>query len=313
MKRLDDETIEAIIREYQAGSPPLEIGKKYDIKNNSVTRILRKRGIERNQAADRVTPEQIAEMKELYEQGMSSEDIAIKLSIHSTTILRKLEALGIEKRDAGDYVRIHELNDPRYFQNIDTEEKAYFLGFMYGDGNVHQNKVMIKICLHNQDIDILHKFNKIIFKNSNCVTVGEKYSYLTISSKEMCYDLINHGCMPNKTFLIRLPNLDKSLMSHFMRGYADADGCISYSELHNRWRATITSNIEFTQQCANYIENNLQIKRTVYVDSKNKKTAQLEIFSKEHLLKYLSFLYKDSTIYLDRKYNLYLKYMQTIS
>lgn len=190
MKRLDDETIEAIIREYQAGSPPLEIGTKYGIKNNSVTRLLRNKGIERNQAPDRVTPEQIAEMKEMYEQGISSEVIAVKLGVNSATVLRKLGGLGIEKRDAGDYVRIHQLNDPRYFQNIDTEEKAYFLGFMYGDGNVHQKKIMIKICLHNQDIDILHKFNKIVFKDSDCVTLGEKYSYLAIYSNEMCADLI---------------------------------------------------------------------------------------------------------------------------
>lgn len=118
--------------------------------------------------------------------------------------------------------------------------------------------------------------------------------------------------MPNKTFLIRLPNLDKSLMSHFMRGYADADGCISYSELHNRWRATITSNAEFAQQYADYILDNLGIDKKVYLYSKNNKTGEFQIGSKADLIKYLDFLYKDATIYLDRKYNLYKKYKETV-
>jgi hypothetical protein len=59
MKKLSEETIKEIIDLYKRGIPPLQIGQKYGIMNNSVTRILRKRGIERNQHDERVSDENI--------------------------------------------------------------------------------------------------------------------------------------------------------------------------------------------------------------------------------------------------------------
>lgn len=38
-----------------------------------------------------------------------------------------------------------------YFENIDTEEKAYWLGFLYADGYVNANEDKIELCLAEKD------------------------------------------------------------------------------------------------------------------------------------------------------------------
>lgn len=46
----------------------------------------------------------------------------------------------------------------------------------------------------------------------------------------MANDLINLGCIPRKTLVLKFPNestVPKQLIKHFIRGYMDGDGCIS--------------------------------------------------------------------------------------
>lgn len=90
MKKLDEKTISNIINEYQSGIKPKEIGNKYGIMNNSVTRILRKYGIERNQQVP-ISREEIRIIFEKYINGESAESIAQSLNRHSTNIYRILK------------------------------------------------------------------------------------------------------------------------------------------------------------------------------------------------------------------------------
>jgi DNA invertase Pin-like site-specific DNA recombinase len=93
MKRLNDQKIEEIILLYNSGVPPKEIGEKFGIMNNSVTRILRKKGIDRNQAADciREDAEKVKYIIKQYTDGVSSEIIAKELGINGSTVCRILK------------------------------------------------------------------------------------------------------------------------------------------------------------------------------------------------------------------------------
>lgn len=45
----------------------------------------------------------------------------------------------------------------------------------------------------------------------------------------MCNDLISHGCVPNKSLILKPPKIDNELINHFIRGYFDGDGCVSFN------------------------------------------------------------------------------------
>ena len=67
--------------------------------------------------------------------------------------------------------------DEHSFDVIDTEEKAYWLGFLYADGNVSNTKNEVGITLQSSDIKHLYKF-KTFLKSSKIPTlnVSEKYN-----------------------------------------------------------------------------------------------------------------------------------------
>ncbi len=56
---------------------------------------------------------------------------------------------------------IYKIND-YYFSDIDTEDKAYFLGT---DGYINDKRKYVYLTLQETDKDILEKFNKFIFRN----------------------------------------------------------------------------------------------------------------------------------------------------
>lgn len=131
-----------------------------------------------------------------------------------------------------------------YFNEIDTEYKAYILGFIYADGSLiktsenRQDRLVISI--QEEDSYILQKLlddtnnNKVITRNPPSTIKNEwkKQGTASINSDEIFNDLIKIGCIPNKTNLgMTFPKLHESLIHHFIRGFFDGDGCIT---IHKR-------------------------------------------------------------------------------
>ena len=121
-----------------------------------------------------------------------------------------------------------------YFDNIDCQEKAYWLGFFAADGYNHRDKGYIEFRLHKQDIEILNKFKSCIQSNNPIGLYKETYCNLSLYSKHLCEKLAEYGLGQAKTYTLQLPSLEKSLMRHFIRGYFDGDGCFSVIKRSDR-------------------------------------------------------------------------------
>jgi hypothetical protein len=127
------------------------------------------------------------------------------------------------------------------FNNIDTEEKAYWLGFIYADGTNGKNNNLFRISLSIKDEQHILLFKKCI-ESEHKITYAEtndpfgygggevyKSAILSISSKEISQALKKLGINGNKTTYSQLPQIDEKFWSHFIRGYFDGDGSITYS------------------------------------------------------------------------------------
>ena len=113
-----------------------------------------------------------------------------------------------------------------YFETIDTEDKAYFLGFIIADGCVSDRTNSIKIT--QKEIYILLEFKKYIEFEGNIFTRKDgKISCITVTSNKTKIDLEKLGINPNKTMVVKYPEIPESLQNHCMRGVFDGDGCIS--------------------------------------------------------------------------------------
>lgn len=129
--------------------------------------------------------------------------------------------------------------DPNYFEDINSYDKAYFLGLLAADENIFipKNKKrqgIIRITLQEQDKNILETFKKYISCNKPLhickkEVKGQTHYYyeLEIVSNKMVADLKKYNIVPRKTYNFIMPKLQNDLISHFIRGYFDGDGSIT--------------------------------------------------------------------------------------
>lgn len=317
MKRLPEKTIQEIIKLYQSGISPKEIGEKLGVYNNSVTRILRKNKIERTQAAPKVTKNQTQYIIQKYQEGVSSEIIAKELNIHSTTILRILKRNNIETRDDSKSKRKYSL-DESILDYIDCEEKAYFLGLLWSDGNVSKEKNDISIRLISKDKEILQQLS-IFFYGQDRITIAtdsnnKEIATFRMTSKKLKQRLVELGCPPNKTFVTKYPSgLDPSLDRHFIRGMIDGDGSVLDYDYP---LISLTGTDELLSGISEVIEKNLNFKpykrkRIQYRhDGKNIISLDYHGFKKFKALG--DWIYDSCHIKMSRKHNNYLSTLTRI-
>jgi len=245
----------------------------------------------------------IIRMKKL---GISNSVIIKKYNIAVNTIYPILKRNG----------RIHEIANKKYqvnenyFEKIDNEEKAYWLGFLYADGNVRIHKGrsgILKLKLKQSDKQHIEKFNECLNSNypikdgMEIVKVKKReykcyYSVVCIYNTKMVKDLYNLGCMNNKTFKLKFPNfLDKELIRHFIRGYFDGDGCIhKIKDKPDSFIFNIVSaNKDFLESITEYLDYTNILK--------SKKCFLLNTYRIDDILYIRKLFYENSNFYLERK------------
>ncbi len=277
---------------------------------------------QRNTKANVLIDAHIAEITSLYEGGMSLTKIGKKLSIDRKALARLLKNNNVESRKGFSYARKYNL-DEHYFDVIDTEEKAYILGFIYADGNNLYCQNRISIHLSVTDEEILKKMSYIFYgeevlrysTNTNKNGKIFYYVYLHLFSKHMSQHLATIGVPEAKSYKIVFPEwLDKNLYRNFIRGLIDGDGWIYLPKIEDN-RNSPNVGLICTRQIndflKDYFEKELGLKSYLVKAHKQDKDVMCEIRVKNyHRCKiFLDWLYKDSTIHLQRKYNLYQDFL----
>lgn len=196
------------------------------------------------------------------------------------------------------------------FENIDTEAKAYWLGFLYADGYVSNKENKIELALAEKDYHHLEKFKSFMnIQNKICYKPAAKAYRISFRSDKCKEDLINKGCFPNKSLILKFPTIEQvpeDLLRHFVRGYFDGDGWFTNTD--SLFQAGIIGTEEFIKGFLN----------TISIKSKNNKLFNVhrEDWAKRYIFgalddvySFLSWMYDDSTVYLDRKYEHYIDFL----
>jgi len=246
-----------------------------------------------------------------YLSGLSAKKVAIKHNIHESTVFKYLKESNIKSR-SNKVNNKKFICDEYYFQNVDTQEKAYWLGFIYADGYQTKNNYF-GLSLSVLDKSHLEKFNLAIrstysIKEYRVVSgykPGAPYCRLTFKSELFCKFLTEHGAMQNKTLILKFPEtIPENLYSHFIRGYFDGDG--SWTK-DSKTKIGRQFKLCGTEDFLNSICDILNIPKKLY------KKANSFYISKagEKVLDIMNFLYSDSEIHLDRKYIIYQQIIQS--
>lgn len=303
---------------YQNGKTVSEIAKEYNVSYQKVYGHVKDLMPRRRTYKD-FTESDLNNIVELYlKHSMSTEQIAQQFNTNRKTVSRLLNQLHIER--SAPSRRTYKLNE-HYFDQINTPTKAYILGLLYADGYNSLTKSTIAISLQEEDKDLLEQIRKELesekelefldYSNKHDFGYNYKNQYrLLFFSKHMCTTLNNYGMIPNKSLQLQFPNISSDLYSHFIRGYFDGDGsfCIRQSQYGVRSLITFTSTYEFCQRIQQIFQTVLQVPAGNIYDASchNGITKVLSIGGTRQNKIILDWLYKDASIYMERKYQYYL-------
>jgi len=269
------------------------------------------------------TKEKLTKLKHLYNQGLRDAELASKLCISPATAGRWRRRLQLPRHPATPTNLIYEINED-YFQTIDTEDKAYWLGFIYADGNIHDNNEHKKLAaswkfslaVQWTDMEHINKFLNAIksthplckrqYGNQN----RQPVAVVSIYRQRFAKHLISHGVVPRKTKKLQLPSLPIELIRHFIRGYLDGDGCI-YKGIYKTndgltrkdYKVTFNSSAKpFLSSISRFIHATYYVPLKSILDGT--RCYHLDYHGRQQVLTVLHALYDDAHIFLTRKYKI---------
>lgn len=203
-----------------------------------------------------------------------------------------------------------------FFDEIDTEEKAYFLGLLISDGNVFSDETgrqaSISITLDSNDEYILNTFRKVLGANTSIAHDSRGCSQIAVRSNKMAKALAKYGVVPRKSYITYLPlNIPKEMLSHLIRGIFDGDGSIQAHQHGTRFLHAFSfcGSHKLMQDIVNYFQEHLDLIGTISIyDYKDKELSDFKLQTVQDMYTFGEWIYKDATIYLKRKKDKYLEF-----
>ena len=263
-----------------------------------------------------------------YINGKSLRQIEKDYNVTRNTVSKYLTKINV-KTTQGNHYRTYYHNED-YFDVIDTEEKAYWLGFMFADGYItnYANRYgqdQFGLSVAKEDVEILYKFKKsleatnpihIYERNPN--TNGQSLCRLHLTSQKTVDDLIKHGCVKQKSIVLKPPTgVPNNLIKDFIRGFFDGDGSITKSKndnYHNTNGYIYGINITTTKEMALWLQANFDM-GSVIKESRREHTYYYSLGGHRQVIAFYHQLYDNATIYMTRKYlrfkELLAKYEET--
>ena len=258
------------------------------------------------------------------ELDKSATAISAKYGINRKTLLKYLKDRGINTVNTGSSVHF----DYNAFNEINSEEKAYWLGFMYADGFIESKGNGVGLGVSIKDIEHMDKFCDFIkyqkvkyitkshqFGSANTHNKNgeEMYMVTTLIKNQNLWESLNSkGCVPNKSLVLTFPKESifesEDLIKHFIRGYCDGDGSLSWS---NKEHTIPSINFVGTKSFLESLQIYLGKGYLMQKPNCSEFTYRLS-YTHTKAFNVAKYMYENSNIYLNRKYNIYTKYCAAV-
>lgn len=263
-------------------------------------------------------------LQQEYEQLQSFRKIGERYKVSNETVRYYCKQYGIETNKLVKHSCDH------YFFLKDNEESFYLAGFIAADGCVKERKntsgnyrYELQIGLAKTDKEFLEMLRQtmkaespirdFLIKNSkrNPKWNDTWCSQLTITSKQMVEDLKRFNIVPRKSLIYTFPEWMKThpLKHHFIRGYNDGDGSFYKPKLPEgkyteQMYFSMRGTPEFLMDVRYILEQECSLEKRDTPIRISSGHGCLEYGGNSIVNKIKDYLYKDSTIFLDRKYQI---------
>lgn len=263
-----------------------------------------------------LTENDSATVIEMYNNGMYLKDIAGYFHCRVTKITDILHNAGIRTNNEGKY--LNRCANITYFDVIDSEVKAYLLGFITADGSVgirsgREFGKTLRLELQESDeliLDLLARELNIrsrkYYRNKN----GKVSVSISISSVEIVDSLERYGVVANKTYVLEslFTDLPNDLLRAYLRGLFDGDGSlyISGGIIHGNFTEGL---LHIVIQFRDTVNSKIGIENTTKIQCNN--GVYHAVWNGNNCVKLCEYLYKDAKYFLPRKYSLAIMAMKS--
>lgn len=316
-KPLNQKEKEYILELNSKGLKNVDIAKQTKRHVTTICRVLKSFNIEATNHK-KLNQQEIANIIKTYSSGKTIEQISEQYP-HATAgaVNYHLRKAGITRGNGKQVTLLHD-----YFETIDSEAKAYFLGLIAADGSAMKRKRskngyshIIRLELMVSDKYIIEALKNELGSNlkvrdykssNNREGWKEKHNaYIAFHSKKMFNDLNKYGIGINKTINLKhLPNLNEKMMRHFIRGFFDGDGTVyTASSKYKKPRPIFGfyGTYEFITSLQDYLINKLKVSKRKVIKQKDANVSFVTYSTIEDIQNFYKYIYEDATIYLHRK------------
>jgi hypothetical protein len=222
-------------------------------------------------------------------------------------VLAKGERLGLKRMLYSPTLRV----DENYFKKW-SSNMAYILGFILSDGCIVKSKRKghsdsLKFGLHFKDADILKKIKREL-KSEHKISEVDDALHLSIASQTIVNDLKDLGVTYRKSLSEHVPGVPKLFIRDFIRGFVDGDGSIKIDRTGYPNLAVYGG-----REIIKFIKDHFLKKFDIYskiskgARSKEGKYLYHIVYRCNSAQTLLAYLYKDSRLFLDRKFEMVKK------
>lgn len=261
------------------------------------------------------------EIAALYQDGISLRDLSRIYKVDKSVIKRRLIKHGFTLRTLSEANRIYSF-DENIFANIDSHEKAYWLGFLAADGSICNNT--IKIGLSAKDKDHLEKFRSFLtsnhpISNYTATVLGKQYETISFSvhSDKMTADLAKWNIVPRKSKTLEPANIDDKYISSYLLGLVDGDGGFGWHKkpgLLPQLRMFFISSLPICRFMMTTLVNECNISETKIIqDKRSPDMYYCYYLGNNKVQKIADYLYRDAVVWLDRKRNIVYQNKEVIN
>lgn len=303
MKYTDDE-IKNIIDLYKNGNNTVQVALITKKSQTGIERLLKSLGLYVKRTSLTITSaDSINDIIDMYvNKRISTVKIGLKYHVSDNTIASVLKRAGVSVTKK----RCRTVINSSYFEKIDSERKAYFLGLIIADGSIIRGRTNCKafaLSLVEQDDYVIRDLSYEI-SGGFLRTYKTLFSYrqnmttLKFSDAEFISNLEKLGVVPCKTEHTFFPDIPEHLMRHFIRGYFDGDGCICFTK--NKLVVSFVGSKDLIPEVFKKLFDAKVIQRIPAITDRGNFCSSS--FSKrQSIINFYNYLYKDSSIYLTRK------------
>jgi predicted DNA-binding protein YlxM (UPF0122 family) len=318
-KRMDADQQRWILQQYEQGLKVSAIASELNVDKSTIYNVLKRNDVKPTRNDDKTFPLEIQDkIIALYSQGTEVKVIANELGVDYSSVFNVLNRRGIElKRWDNKTWRKYQIGREDYFEVIDSEEKAYFLGYLMADGYVQGDR-RVGMSLQARDIEVLEYLKAAIqstapIKPKVAKLRGKEFPQVQFAmcSIRLTQDLARWGIIERKSWNAVYPELpdDPKLHAGFIRGFWDGDGSvipstkiISISGTHlmiQSVAATLTAYADASRH------------NRIRPHAKSPSSSELRYSHRGTLKAIYEFLYQDATVFLKRKHQRWIELLSS--